>query len=201
MLWASDPSVLPQIPLCWHGVYMVYAYVLLSTKQGTTLHLAFSFNIVYTYTHIDAGNLEKSDTHVKEVCFNTLPNISHHYWNPFWSPPSSISISPKGHMNEALAPPAHQEELTPTLYNKDKAFSFNSKVTRTTAHQRKTAEEIKGIPRHSVRWKKVKRAKLLSCFVDLRFCWHPCSVINLSVYIKIQIQLQPCHEFHANSSL
>lgn len=57
-------------------IYMVYIYVLFSTKQGTALHLAFCFNTVYTETNIDADNLEKSHTHVKEVFFNTVPNIS-----------------------------------------------------------------------------------------------------------------------------
>lgn len=181
-------------------IYMVYIYVLFSTKQGTALYLAFCFNIVYTETNTDAGKLEKSHTHVKEVFFNTFPNTSHHYQYPFQSPPSSISTSPKGPINEALAPRAHQEELPSTLYNKDKGFGFNSKVPRTTAYHRKIVEEIKGIPRDFVRWKEVCKVTQLFCGLTVLLA-SSYSVTNVSVYIKMQRRLQPCHEFHVNSSL
>lgn len=144
-LSASDPSVPTWTSICWHSIYMVCIYLLFSTEQGTALHLAFRFNTVYTQAKRNVVNLGKLGT-IWQDFFSILPRISHHYWNPFWSAPSSISTCPKGHTNEALAP-AQQEEPVPAFCNKDKVFSFNSKVTRTTVHDRKTVEEKKGIPR------------------------------------------------------
>lgn len=70
---------------------------------------------------------------------------------PCCAPPVAlVEAQSKRYANEALITPAHQQELTLTLYNKAKAFSFNLGVTRTTTYHRKT-EEIKGILKGFVR--------------------------------------------------
>lgn len=83
-------------------------------------------------------------------------------------------------MNEDLARPAHQEELT--LYNKDKAFSITQKPQGPTAYYRNTAEEI----RDFVRWKESKVCKATQLLCGLKIVLASSySVVNLSMYIKI----------------
>lgn len=114
---------------------------------------AFSFNTVYTHTNLDADNLENPDARMKEGGFFLI--LSQIFLTVTGIPSevplvASVQVHKVTRMRP-LTPSAHQEELAPTLYKKDKAFSCNSEVTRTTAYHRKTAEEIKGIPRDFVR--------------------------------------------------
>jgi len=133
---------------------MVYMCVLFSTKQGTTLHLAFSFNTVHTQTQMQTAlrnqvRMWNKFFLILSQLFLTIARI-----------PSKAPLVASAQVQEVMqmrpSLPLHTgKNSPPALYNKDKALSFNSKVTGTAAYRRKTAEEIKGILRDFVRCRKV----------------------------------------------
>lgn len=127
---------------------MVYVYVLFSTKQGTMLHLAFHFNIVSTHINIDADNLEKSDTHVREVFFPILSQIFLTITGMLSKVPlvASVQVQKVTRMRPSL--PLHTRKNSPQhSIIRIKLLA----LTQKSQGLQPTTEEIKGIPRDFVR--------------------------------------------------
>lgn len=113
--------------------------------------------------------------------------------------PSSISTSPKGHINEALALHAHQEELLPTLYNKDKILALTQKSQGLQPTRGRQSKRSKASPETLLgekKWSVQSYSTVLWTYgsVGILIQCHKCKCIHQNANTLTTLPWVPCEQ-------